>query len=157
METFTLWLALLCAFVLSCLLISRLRSHSVEFPESIPVVGLREEVFKTTRASFRQLTDGIRTLSEGYHQVPSTQHSMQQPPKLRSVLVVFQTWPTVSRSRTELPKRIDAPARTYQMVLQSIRLYAVKRRNTKGATCHKISGHRRRVRLDSVLLGQDHR
>lgn len=36
---------------------------------SIPVVGLRNEWFKVTRASFRQLTHGVTTLMDGYRQV----------------------------------------------------------------------------------------
>ena len=35
----------------------------------IPVVGLRDEWFQVTRASFRQLTRGVTTLMDGYRQV----------------------------------------------------------------------------------------
>lgn len=37
--------------------------------DSIPVVGLRNEWFKVTRASLRQLTHGVTTLMDGYRQV----------------------------------------------------------------------------------------
>lgn len=69
METFSLWVSSLCVSFFSFFFVSQLFSHSVKFPESIPVVGLRTQWFKSTRASFRQLTDGIRTLAEGYRQV----------------------------------------------------------------------------------------
>ena len=38
-------------------------------PATTPWVGLREEVFKTARASFRQVTNSLQTLAEGYTKV----------------------------------------------------------------------------------------
>lgn len=39
------------------------------FPESLPSVGFRKEIFGRSRASFRQILGGSRTLAEGYEQV----------------------------------------------------------------------------------------
>lgn len=72
MEIFILGLSSICVSFFSYVFVSQLFNRSVKFPESIPVVGLRKEWFKTTRASFRQLSDGMRTLADGYRQV--TQH-----------------------------------------------------------------------------------
>ena len=75
------WLASAFVFLVSNLAIA-LFCRSVAFPESIPVVGIRKQVFKSARASFRQLTDGIAVLSSGYRQVSSTQHSLREAFKL---------------------------------------------------------------------------
>lgn len=39
------------------------------FPQSLPSVGFRKEIFGTSRASFRQILGSSRTLAEGYEQV----------------------------------------------------------------------------------------
>ncbi|PYH94739.1 cytochrome P450 [Aspergillus ellipticus CBS 707.79] len=63
-----------------------------DFAESIPVVGLRNEVFKTARASFRQLLNGLKTITDGYRefsrhgkpfliQEPSFQKELMLPPE----------------------------------------------------------------------------
>ena len=46
----------------------KLLSHPVKFPKTIPVVGVRKQILSITRASLRQLTNGITTLLDGYHQ-----------------------------------------------------------------------------------------
>lgn len=78
---FILWLAVPLVCLSSYLFVSEFYNPSVTFAESIPVVGLRKQSFKTVRASFRQLTDGMRTLLDGYRQVFSTRHNIQQLPK----------------------------------------------------------------------------
>lgn len=78
MEIFRLLVLSFCISFFSYLFVSQLLSQPVKFPESIPVVGLRKQWFKTTRASYRQLTDGIRTQAEGYRQVISTMKNLDQ-------------------------------------------------------------------------------
>lgn len=85
MELFNLCLGPSFVFLFLYLFVSRLLDRPVDFPESIPVVGLRRQLFKKTRASFRRLTDGIKTLSDGYRQVPSTQPCIKKP-KLTNVV-----------------------------------------------------------------------
>lgn len=68
----SLLIAVLPALLFSYAFVSQLLHHSVTFPESIPVVGVRKQAFKRLRASFRQLTHGIKTLSEGYSKVRNT-------------------------------------------------------------------------------------
>lgn len=63
------WAAAVFVFLLLQFLLSHVLHDSVEYPLSIPVVGTRKEWFKSARASFRQLTNGIMTLSAGYSQV----------------------------------------------------------------------------------------
>lgn len=46
--------------------------HDATFPKSVPVVGVRNEVLTTARASLRQLTNGISTLLEGYRQASNS-------------------------------------------------------------------------------------
>lgn len=91
----SIWLAAFFVFWCLYIFIDQLLDHSVTFPESIPVVGLRRELLKTVRASIRQLTDGVRTLLDGYRQVPSKQHSIAVLIKTnRQPWLVFPIWPT---------------------------------------------------------------
>ncbi|MCJ1251308.1 hypothetical protein MMC30_008540 [Trapelia coarctata] len=48
--------------------LKRVLRHSAIFPEYVPIVGVRKQVLSIPRASFRQLTNGITTLLDGYHQ-----------------------------------------------------------------------------------------
>ncbi|KAI0413446.1 cytochrome P450 [Xylaria grammica] len=47
-------------------LLYKLLLHPVNFPKSVPVVGPRKQALSILRASFRQITGGIRTLLDGY-------------------------------------------------------------------------------------------
>ena len=51
-----------------------------DIPATIPWVGLRKEVFKTARASFRQVKGSLITLAEGYRKVSQSERC----PYLRS-------------------------------------------------------------------------
>ncbi|KAK3943339.1 P450 monooxygenase [Diplogelasinospora grovesii] len=59
-------LLLFCLFRLTSTL--TLFTSSTTFPEDIPIVGVRKQIFKVCRASIRQLYSGVRTLLEGYTQ-----------------------------------------------------------------------------------------
>lgn len=69
METWGIYLAsslLLCIVYIFVRLLSK---DPAAFSKDIPIIGLRNEVLRGVRASFRQLTDGMSTLMEGYRKV----------------------------------------------------------------------------------------
>ncbi len=43
--------------------------YSVKFEAHLPLVGVREELFNTFRASIRQVSHSLETLSHGYTMV----------------------------------------------------------------------------------------
>lgn len=61
-----IWVAAVFVFLVLQFLLNHLLDDSVTYPVSIPVVGTRKELFRSARASFRQLTNGITTLTTGY-------------------------------------------------------------------------------------------
>ncbi|XXH04100.1 hypothetical protein Hte_010511 [Hypoxylon texense] len=67
METWSIYL-LAPALLLGCVYIFVLlvSKDPAAFPKEIPISGLRNEILRVTRASLRQLTDGMSTLLEGY-------------------------------------------------------------------------------------------
>lgn len=63
------WAAAVTVFVVLQFILNHFCQAAVEYPTSIPLVGTRKEWFRSARASFRQLRNGITTLSAGYSQV----------------------------------------------------------------------------------------
>ena len=87
MEIFHLWLSSFCLCIFSYFFVSHLFDCSVKFPESIAVVALRKQWFPIIRASFRQLTDGMKTLTEGYRQVVNTMKDIKHWIELTTVIL----------------------------------------------------------------------
>lgn len=71
------WAGAVFVFLFLQLVVTHFLHRPVKYPNSIPIVGTREQWFKSARASFRQLTNGIATLSAGYSQVFRPLHDLQ--------------------------------------------------------------------------------
>lgn len=68
METYMIT-TLLCAFLATLILFVRCWSIDTAFADGLPWADLRNEVFKTTRASLRQLTNCTQVLQDAYTKV----------------------------------------------------------------------------------------
>ncbi|KAL8672928.1 MAG: hypothetical protein Q9168_002634 [Polycauliona sp. 1 TL-2023] len=110
------WLAAACVYLLLHFAVRQLLLQTVSYPTSIPVVGTREEWFSSARASFRQLTHGISTLSVGYKlhskhgrpfllNEPSLQKEVMLPPEH---IKWFSNQPDSILSSTEIRKERHA-------------------------------------------------
>ncbi|KAI4221182.1 MAG: hypothetical protein L6R36_007082 [Xanthoria steineri] len=111
-----IWLAAALIYVFLHFVVQQLLCKSVTYPTSIPIVGIRQEWFSSARASFRQLTDGISTLSTGYKlhskcgrpfllNEPSLQKEVMLPPEH---IKWFSNQPDSTLSSTEIRKERHA-------------------------------------------------
>ncbi|KAI1382458.1 cytochrome P450 [Hypoxylon crocopeplum] len=92
MESWDICLIALPLVCLAYLVATTLSNNSSVLPENVPISGLRNELFKVTRVSFRQLTNGVSTLLDGYKKYsirgqvfilcePSMQKELMLPPE----------------------------------------------------------------------------
>ena len=154
-------LVLLSLRVLASLLRKLLR-HPVTFPKDIPIVGVRKQTLSVARASLRQLTNGIATLLEGYHEVslpPALTfpilHNLHSPspPQHYNITSTSVRPPqqTLHSLRPKRPTRTPPPAFLPKMVRRPTRNQALKLQRAPGAARSTLPTYRHRARHNDAV------
>ena len=118
-------------------------TNSTASTDVLPWAGIRNEIFRITRASIRQLNKSSQTLEDGYAQVSPHLRSTNNIPRavLRSLSLVWQKGPIVLCARHQLQGSGPATPRAYQVAHHAARQHAIG-----------IQGSRRETRFQVLEL-----